>query len=556
MNTIKKKTDHSKPLSEIRVLDILRKYSESSHPLLQKGIIDILARDYGIEIERKAVGRILTKLEAAGYPIERTGNGVYIENEDFDESELRFLIDAVLFSRHISSRYAHDLIEKIKMLGNVYFRQRLTSVYSAEMISRENHPELFFNVDTIANAISQDKMIDFVYNEYGLDKKLHPLFSDRICVDPYHLVAAGNHYYLVGKHVGENKSAIVSYRVEKMSDIVITDKRRDKKKNGMIDFDLNEYLSAHPYMFAATEDCIEEVTLKIERQVLGDFIDAFGLDFGVINEGEFDAVVRVKAGRSDVFDWLKRFGDRVEVISPLSLRKQMSKYAEKLFYYYNKYPDYTYTDQVERAKDPARKDHSDHIYLCNINLKNRTEHHFLDKVKRAAFCRNSVSDFSFLSNYSSLAELTIETNPVNNLDALAKCKKLSFLHLRNTDVRSIAFVTELPQLNSLHLYKNPIEDLSPIYRCEGLKNLKMDVATALKLDEKELAKLNARIVIYETFMTGKNDPRKLFAACKTQEDWDKIERIVTNYSLGMCLTAFSEARYAVEHGEESGIVQI
>ena len=45
-----------KKLALIRILDILKFYSDVNHPLTQEEIIDYLESDYGIVIERKAVG--------------------------------------------------------------------------------------------------------------------------------------------------------------------------------------------------------------------------------------------------------------------------------------------------------------------------------------------------------------------------------------------------------------------------------------------------------------------------------------------------------------------
>jgi hypothetical protein len=50
----------------------------------------------------------------------KQGN-VYIE-PNFNKTELQLLMDSVLFSKHISSRQAKDLIEKIGTLGNRYFK--------------------------------------------------------------------------------------------------------------------------------------------------------------------------------------------------------------------------------------------------------------------------------------------------------------------------------------------------------------------------------------------------------------------------------------------------
>ena len=49
-------------LALVRILQILEQYSDFDHPLKQQDIIDYLDKDYGISIERKAVGRNLSLL--------------------------------------------------------------------------------------------------------------------------------------------------------------------------------------------------------------------------------------------------------------------------------------------------------------------------------------------------------------------------------------------------------------------------------------------------------------------------------------------------------------
>ena len=64
-----------KKLALIRILDILKFYSDVNHPLTQEEIIDYLESDYGIVIERKAVGRNISLLKEAGIEIESDKRG-------------------------------------------------------------------------------------------------------------------------------------------------------------------------------------------------------------------------------------------------------------------------------------------------------------------------------------------------------------------------------------------------------------------------------------------------------------------------------------------------
>ena len=60
----------SKKLAILRILEILKKYTDVDHPITQEKIAEYLEQEYGIVIERKAIGRNLSLLKEAGYEIE------------------------------------------------------------------------------------------------------------------------------------------------------------------------------------------------------------------------------------------------------------------------------------------------------------------------------------------------------------------------------------------------------------------------------------------------------------------------------------------------------
>ena len=53
----------------LNILEILKKYSDEDHPLKQKQIGEILLRDYGMTVDRKAIKRNLAELMDSGYPV-------------------------------------------------------------------------------------------------------------------------------------------------------------------------------------------------------------------------------------------------------------------------------------------------------------------------------------------------------------------------------------------------------------------------------------------------------------------------------------------------------
>ena len=185
-----------KKLALLRIWQILQKHSDYDHPLTQEDIIKYLEKDYGIEIERKAVGKNIADLRDAGIDIGSRRAGSYIDSREFEDSELKLLIDGVLQSKHITAKHSKDLIEKLCGLSNKYFRSHVKNVYSVNDWSKTENQALFYNIEVVDEAIATGKQIQYDYNKYGVDAKLHKSSFQR--VSPYQLILHNQRYYLMG----------------------------------------------------------------------------------------------------------------------------------------------------------------------------------------------------------------------------------------------------------------------------------------------------------------------------------------------------------------------
>lgn len=174
----------AKKLLIVRIMQILEYYSDVNHPLTQEDIINKLYEDYGIEAERKAIGRNIALLQdmferesakktATAIVIESDKRkGTFLDKRLFEDSELRLLIDGVLASKHISEKYSKDLIEKLSTLSNKYFKSNVKHVYSVKDWDKTENKALFWNIEIIDEAIEKCRQITFEYNKYGADKKV------------------------------------------------------------------------------------------------------------------------------------------------------------------------------------------------------------------------------------------------------------------------------------------------------------------------------------------------------------------------------------------------
>ena len=107
---------NEKKSSLLYVLDILSQYTDSKHCLTYTQIGEKLKSLYDIDLERKAIARDIDILIFKGYDIIKRGNyGLYLATRKFEEGELLYLIDAIYSSKTIPTKYAKDLVEKLKM---------------------------------------------------------------------------------------------------------------------------------------------------------------------------------------------------------------------------------------------------------------------------------------------------------------------------------------------------------------------------------------------------------------------------------------------------------
>ena len=154
----------SKKLALTRIKEIFETYSDFEHPLTQNDIAEHLDHDYGINIDRKTIGRNISLLKETGIEIESDHRGSYLGSRLFEDSELRMLIDGILCSKYITAKHSEDLIKRICGLSNIYFRSHIKNIFSVTDRCKTENPSLFYNIEVIDDAIEKNRQITFDYN--------------------------------------------------------------------------------------------------------------------------------------------------------------------------------------------------------------------------------------------------------------------------------------------------------------------------------------------------------------------------------------------------------
>ncbi len=326
-------TQSSKKLLPITILDIMRRYTDENHVLSQQEIIHILKTEYDMSADRKTVKRNLMDLIDFGYPIAYTetlrGGSVICTDwhyeHNFSTSELRLIIDSLIFSKNVRNAQCKQLVKKLSELSSKFFKSSLKHIYALSE-NKGNYKQLFYTIDVLSEAIENHRQVDFKYNSYGTDKKLHPRKGSsgrdwRYLINPYRLAAANGRYYLICNY--DKYDNISNYRVDRITDIKLLD---TLAKPLPVGFDTEEYMKEHLYMYSGGS-----ITAKFcaDKIILDDLIDWFGTDIGIFDEDEKHIIVTARVNQTAMYKWAIQYCEHVEVLEPRGLREKVIQALEK-----------------------------------------------------------------------------------------------------------------------------------------------------------------------------------------------------------------------------------
>ena len=309
------------------LLNILAQHTDETHRLTVPQLAAALEAE-GVPCERKSIYADIDALRAMGYDIELQrgpGGGYYLASRRFELPELKLLVDAVQSSRFITQKKSRDLIKKLESMTSEHeARQLHRQVFVAGRAKSDNETGLYA-VDALHDAISEDKMVEFVYSDWGTDKKKHPRRSQIYKVSPWALAWENNGYYLIAYQDYDDPASIRHYRVDKMTRVTLLDEVR-RGKEEYRSFDLTAYMQSMFNMFSAP---VETVTLRCSNRLVGPMLDRFGTGITLIPEEDglhfhFDVPV---AASPQFFGWVCGFGGAVQITAPTFLREELHNFA-------------------------------------------------------------------------------------------------------------------------------------------------------------------------------------------------------------------------------------
>ena len=311
------KSDNQK-LKIFYILDHLQRNSHQDHPVRAAELISMLERQHNISCDRKTVYSDIAALQDYGVDIVSVpgkNGGYYIASRNFELPELKLLIDAVQSSRFLTEKKSRELIEKLCNQCNEHDARLMRRDVLVSGRVKSMNETIYYNVDSIQEAIGQNKQISFRYFDWAIDGSRK--YRDRdYTASPYGLCQDNENCYLLAH---SPRHGVTSYRVDRMADIKILNEPRTPcpELSGKA---LTEHANRLFQMYSGDAS---DVKLRFHRSLVNVVIDRFGRDTILIPDGEEHFVFTVKVAVSPMFlSWVIGFGAKAKILYPQSVIDQ------------------------------------------------------------------------------------------------------------------------------------------------------------------------------------------------------------------------------------------
>lgn len=317
-----------------RLAQIMMKKTDEEHYITMPEIKEALA-EYDITADRKSLYNDLRDLEILGIEVEGEQDGnryrYHVVNRPFELSELKLLVDAIQSSKFITEKKSNSLIKKLETMVSEYDAQKLQrQVYVSGRIKAMNE-SIYYTVDAIHNAISENKKIRFQYFQWNVKKEPQLRHGGAwYHISPWGLSWDDENYYLVG--FDSEAGLIKHFRVDKMLRIALSNETREGREH-FKKLDMADYARKSFGMFGGEE---ETVKLQVSNGLAGVIIDRFGKDVMMIpvDEDHFNVSVDVRVSRQ-FLGWVFSLGESVRILGPEAVVDQMKAETQRLIGQYD-----------------------------------------------------------------------------------------------------------------------------------------------------------------------------------------------------------------------------
>lgn len=320
----------------LHLIEALQTYTDENHQLSSREITDILnlKLKQRVEIAQHTVTRYLKELEDYQiYSIEsiKEKEGVpikyFYDGRLFELHELRIMMDAIVSAGVLTKNDKQTIISKIQQLTSQPLANKLKNQVHIHDTSSSNNAGVKYYIYHIHNAIHEQKVIEFLYGKYDVNKQIIYSNEGRMRrLEPYALHWDNDNYYLIGKNMtGE----IRHFRIDRIKEVKVTEESFIKDPY----FDATAYTEKLFNMFTGE---VKFLKIQFANELINPILDRFGLDANIEVYDDDSFLLRTEAAISaGLISWILKWGSRAKVIDPIEVAEQIKVEAKKTFTLYD-----------------------------------------------------------------------------------------------------------------------------------------------------------------------------------------------------------------------------
>ena len=302
---------------------IMLKKTDDEHGITMPEIQKMLL-EYGVTADRKSVYDDLESLKVLGIDIigEKVGRNYlyHVGKKQFEIAELKLLVDSIQSSKFITEKKSRELIEKLTAFASEYEALQLKRQVVVQGRVKTMNESIYYVVDEIHKAISENSRIRFEYLKWSLKKQMVRKKDKIYEVSPWALTWNDENYYLIA--FDSEVGCLKHYRVDKMRDIELTGEKRDGSKY-FKKSDIAAYAKTNFGMFGGEET---KVRLEFKDEMVGVLIDRFGTDISIRPVREGWSVTTVDVAVSEqFFGWVFGLGAKVKIVGPEEIAEEFKE---------------------------------------------------------------------------------------------------------------------------------------------------------------------------------------------------------------------------------------
>ena len=313
---------------------VLKKYSDESHILKVTQIQSKIKELYDVEIDTRTIRRNINllkyKLEYDISMREENGKGYYIYKNpetDFEQGEIRAIIDTFNYSKFITPSIANSIIKKCKNLQNIYENRKLKDYKIYVSGSKTDNMEVIKNIEDISESILNLNKIQFEYWKYKFTDKITKEIVSKPKVTPYAIVYNKQEFYLIG--IKEGQDSFYHYRLDRIKNIKQLNEKRTIVKTSK---EIQEFAESTVEMFGGEK---EEIEVECKIFLLDNVIEEFGNNIEITKIDDETIRFKTKTSTMGFKMWAMRNIDISTVIKPIKLRNEIKEIVNKAKNNYN-----------------------------------------------------------------------------------------------------------------------------------------------------------------------------------------------------------------------------